>query len=121
MNKGVSAEALFDYVATTNKFLVSRPITDTDYDRIIEKNGKLWRVQIKMTSQKKVNGTTSYVASSSKPRGGRYGNKIDVIAIYVKPEDKWVIIPAYVIESSKIIISKSGKYSKYVNNWEFLK
>lgn len=121
MNKGVSTEALFDYVATSNQFVVSRPIADTDYDRIIEKNGKLWRVQIKMTTAKKIGGAGSYMAYTSKPRGGRYGDKIDAFAIYIKPEDRWLIIPAAVIDSDKIVISKTGKYSKYVNNWSFFK
>lgn len=115
MNKGVVTEALFDFIATEKGMVVSRPLADIGYDRIVDCNGKLTRVQIK-TSSYKQNG--SYIAKTSGRENRRYIDEFDILAIHIRPIDIWVILPFSAITSSAMRIYVDTKSAKYVNNWK---
>lgn len=114
MSKGAAAESLFEYLAIQKGFIVSKPTMDVSYDRIIDHKGKLFRVQIKMTSKK--DGNLWWV-QTSKGKRVMYGDSIDVIAIYIKPECAWVIMPSKKITGTAMQFTLNGKIKQYVNNW----
>lgn len=95
--------------------VVSRPLEEVGYDRVVDYRGRLTRVQVKMTSCKQ-NG--SWLVSTSGSRGRRYKNEFDVLAVYLKQACVWMLIPFEKITSSKMRISLEGKAKKYINNWD---
>ena len=120
MSKGYAAEALFDYLATDKGFTVSRPLAHARYDRIIDHNGKLSRVQIKMTSNSRGSGRKSYWVQTSGGNRSLYTDSVDFFAIYIKPECAWFIIPISDITGAAIHLTMNGKHTKYINNWNQL-
>jgi hypothetical protein len=114
LNKGAAAEVLFDYHIIERGMMTARPIYDSGYDRIVDSNGRLTRVQIKMTTCKQYG---SWIVSTSGSKGRRYKDEFDVLAVYLKQACVWMLIPFEKITSSKMKISLEGKAKKYINNW----
>lgn len=113
---GEIAEALFDFCAMSMGIIVSKPHGDSaSYDRVVDWGAGLKRVQIKSTSYKADYG---YVANT-RSRSYMYKDSIDVMAIYVKPEDKWYLIPASDITGGTIRITE--RKDRYLNNWKIFK
>ncbi len=117
MSNGYAAEALFDYLATDKGLTVSRPLAHARYDRIVDHNGKLSRIQIKMTANKRGN---AYWVKTSGFKNSLYTNDVDFMVIYIKPECAWFIIPIADITAAAIQITMGGKMTKYINNWKLL-
>jgi hypothetical protein len=115
LSNGYAAEALFDYLATDKGLTVSRPLAHARYDRIVDHNGKLSRVQIKMTANKRGN---RYWVKTCWNNKHMYKDTIDYIAIYIKPECAWFIIPSCEIKGTAMTITMAGKASVYINNWK---
>jgi hypothetical protein len=109
---GASTESLFDYEAQERGLIVSKPVYDTVYDRIVDCSGRLIRVQIKMTS-------FVYYNQFKVGKGmQKYKDRCDVLGVYIKPEGNWYFIPVSELPSGQLNISQDSKYSKYLNNWE---
>jgi len=116
LSRGISAELLFDYLALNNGLTVSRPISDHGYDRIVDYNGRLNRIQIKSCTVRE--GKTYLVSTTGNGRR-RYNKEFDFYAIYLKQDCMWVIIPDSEVNAKSIRIT--GKYHKYIDNWDQLK
>lgn len=116
MSKGLSAELLFDYLATNHGLTVSRPISDHGYDRVVDYKGKLSRIQIKSCQQIK-NGV--YIVSTAGNNGRKYDKEFDYYAIYLKHDCVWAIIPDSEINVTTFRITEN--YKKYIDNWDQLK
>ena len=112
MNNGISSEILFDYECTQRDFIISRPVTDTAYDRLLDNGDKILRVQIKSTTHKK--GNRWHVKAHGKMFGSYelYGGKIDILAVHVKPENCWVFFMSNDIKSRDLYVSTES-----ANNW----
>ena len=112
MSNGISSEILFDYECTNRGFIVSRPVQDTSYDRLVDNGEKILRVQIKSTTHKKRNRW--HVKTHTKVYGSYevYGKRVDIIAIYVKPENVWVFFMSSDITTKDLYVS-----TKSNNNW----
>lgn len=94
---------------------MSRPLLDVRYDRVVDGGNGLLRVQIKETSRPDGNGW--WVQTSDRKRR-IYGQDIDVMAVYIKPEKAWFFFPAHEITSAVMKLTLDGKHYKYLNNWE---
>ena len=112
MNNGTASEILFDYECTKRDFVISRPLVDTAYDRLLDNGDKIIRVQIKSTSTKK--GNRWHVKAHGIKHGSfeLYGNRIDVLAVHIKPENLWVFYMSSDIKSKDLYVSTGS-----VNNW----
>jgi len=88
------------------------------YDRIIDVDGRMIRVQIKCTDIKK-RGKDAYRVNFSRA-GKPYGADIDFFAIYMD-DNYWAFIPVGLAPSSSSAISMDGKFKTFINNWEVLK
>lgn len=125
MNKkaGETAECYFDYLAMTNGLIVSEPRGDSaPYDRIVEMNGKLTKVQIKMRSSPSGLTQKSYVVSVSKSDGSAYQPKeVDIVAVHLKTEGLWYFIPLKLIRRKIRINPKKDKFDRFKNNWNAFK
>ena len=115
MIKGASAEVLFDYHVINKGMMTSRPVYDIGYDRIVDCSGRLTRVQIKSTTYKQGGSWLVHTKVSS---GRKYTDEFDVLAVYIKLECVWMLMPLSVITGAMMKISPTGKAKKYINNWD---
>jgi hypothetical protein len=106
---------LFDHLALDRGLVVSRPLLDVPYDRVVDGGAGLLRVQIKETSR--MDGGAWWVQTSGRKKR-KYGDSIDVMAVYIKPENAWFIFPASEITCAAMKLTLDGKHFKYLNNWE---
>jgi hypothetical protein len=96
--KGELACLKFEQRAIEKGAIVSRPNIECAYDRIVDHNGKIQRVQVKYADSKPSNASGSVQAHIGKA-GQKHGSHkpyededIDVIAIYVPKVDQvcWI-------------------------------
>jgi cbb3-type cytochrome oxidase cytochrome c subunit len=89
---GELAEIRFFAKATELGFTVSRPFGDcSPYDFIVEKGGRVRRVQVKSAGAYNCH---RYQVHTVRSDGSRYTRRqIDFIAAYVFPYDTWYLIP----------------------------
>ena len=119
MSKGISTEVLFDFLAIKQGFNTCRPAEDIGYDRIVEFNGIMSRVQIKHTSSKYYG---SYRVNSFRGTNRRmYGTDIDFLAVYLMPIDRWMIIPSSEIKGRSMKLNVNGVSAKHLDNWGIMK
>lgn len=116
--KGPTAEMLFDYLATQKGLLVSRPLADGSYDRIVDHDGKLTRVQIKCTTCQFKWGWRVKTSRCTGKTRSLYTDKADVLAIHLEPVDTWVFIPVGEITGLWSYINTEKKHRSFVNNWQ---
>ena len=86
------------------------------FDLVVEVNGSLKKIQVKTANSNNV-GKFNYFLQNS---AGFYDY---LILVQIKKGSKlgFHIIPSSVIcDNTGITIGKSGKYDKYIDNWEFI-
>jgi PD-(D/E)XK endonuclease len=124
LSKGIATEVLFEYICLSNNLIVSRPVTDVPYDRLIDNGKKILKVQIKHTTCRRANRPNAYKFNMYTRVGGEKKNVsgyADVLAIYVEPESSWYLIPTEDLPESKdMAITIGGKWEKYKDNWDIL-
>lgn len=83
---GDVAEFLFDAGAIQRGFVVNRPIhAGTIYDRVVESNGRFYKVQIKCSTKDRNVGVV-FKRNNNQPYPI---DCVDVFAVYVLPMDAW--------------------------------
>jgi hypothetical protein len=95
--KGELAEMRFDVAATSRGLVVSKPIHNHDYDRIIDCDGRLFRVQIKLASLRTKNAWAANANHGYHRGKGKHRpytpDEIDIFAVYHPGDDVWFFIP----------------------------
>lgn len=108
---GDAIESLFDYVAMSKGFTVSAPRSNmAQYDRIIDVNNKLFRVQIKGRK-----GADKHVLVHPKRKQGKLEYKdedYDVLAVYIENNDSWY----FYTDKKKSFKINTDKLA--LNNWD---
>ena len=105
---------------------VSKPYSDDSrYDIITDRNSVLNRVQVKSTNTVKSDSIKSphYEIIMSRDWKERYTKgEIDLMALYIVPEDDWYIIPIDQVKVKKfyVTIGVDSRWNKYKNNFELL-
>ena len=124
LKNGYVTEEKFILECLNRNIPISRPIYNVEpYDFVVEINGKLISVQVKKSWIDKKNRNIVCIKSSY-PRSSKtkYVNSesCDYLAVLVGDLD-WYIIPTIAFDGvvSNISVSKTGAYSKYLNNWDF--
>ena len=111
MLNGDAIESLFDYMAMSKGFTVSAPRSNmAQYDRIVDANNKLFRVQIKGRR-----GSDNQVQVNPKRKQGttEYGdNDYDVLAVYVENNESWY----FYTDKKKSFKINTNKEA--LNNWD---
>lgn len=72
-------------------------------------------MQIKETSR--IDGGGWWVQTSGRKKR-MYGQSIDVMAVYIKPEKAWFFFPGHEVTGAAMKLTLGGKYLNYLNNWE---
>lgn len=99
---------------------VSKPFSQkSPYDLIVESEGELYRVQVKMFTNKK-NERSLPISVKKQDRSGYTSREIDVVALYFASHNVWYLIPVeYIKPSIRINLdSEKCRWSKFKNNWE---
>lgn len=125
LKNGYKAEEKFVLECLERDIVVSKPIFNIEpYDFIIEKENKLYTVQVRKAWIDK-KGRNIACLKTSYPRSNKINltsqnTRIDFIAILTE-NNEWYIIPRLKIAHLKsgIAVSKQGNYQKYLNNFDF--
>lgn len=126
--RGELAETIFVSAAMRQGFRVSKPYGDSaPYDFIVERGGRMARVQVKATTSH-VHGTGyGYSLGTRHCRhflGGLYRRwDVDFIAGYVFARDEWFLVPVGRIHATSIYLGGPGgwgRFQKYREAWSLL-
>jgi hypothetical protein len=127
--QGEIVELKFFLKSFENGLIVSKPFGDNQkYDFIVDAENRLSRVQVKSTFQKdkySQRNTNRYRINSSfgASRKKQYTKKeIDILVVYIQPEDAWYIIPVDNVCKIKTLSFyphlKSGKMESFRERWD---
>lgn len=111
MLNGDAVESLFDYVAMSKGFTVSAPRSNMAlYDRIIDANNKLFRVQIK---GRRSSTDSVIVHPKRKQCKVKYDkNDYDVLAVYIENNNSWYFY------TNKTTSFRVNINNEALNNWD---
>ena len=120
--RGEWVEMRFMTLAAQHGFTVSRPWGDSaPYDMMLERDGRVLRVQVKCTTYPCGNSYRCHVTASGVPYAKE---QVDFIAAYIIPLDVWYIIPAGAPgRHMQILLSphrKNTRYYEYKEAWHLL-
>jgi hypothetical protein len=128
--RGEWVELLFMANAARLGLKVARPHGDSArFDVIVEKDGRLHRVQVKSTTfnRKGCYECLCFWSRVSKKREAKQYSEeqIDFVAAYVVPEDEWFIIPVSDIRTKTLYLpprdrAKRSRYGRYLEAWRSL-
>ena len=127
-------EALFVAEAIRMGFNVSRPLGVMPYDYIIEKDGKLSRIQVKGTfadPAKNPKQLNKIMMKRSPTQTGYTISEIDFVAAYLVVADLWYVIPIaacaglktinlYPLKEIEGIRPQQCRFEQYRNAWHLL-
>lgn len=122
--RGESAEVHF-LARSEHGLGVAKPYGDCrPYDFIVESNGRMFRVQVKSTSNKSPD-SDGYKCQVRPPRRPRDRFEVlEFLAVYVIPEDVWYIIPYSEFADKRAINlnprSQRSPYRQYRDAWDLL-
>lgn len=128
LRNGYVTEQEFTVEAMRRGLTVSRPIANIEpYDFIVEHEHRMIRVQVKKCYQNSRGHNVADLRNNSMRSSGTKrtcittSDRIDFVALYCESEGLWYVIPLEVIQhlKSNVIVSIRGKYSSYIDNWEF--
>lgn len=114
---GRATEARFVLDAQRRGFAVSRPfVSSPGYDCIVDREGRLLRVQVKGLHQKRG------------PRGGLYGTSIlstrpssrrfDVLALWLEAEGVWLFLPRAKLPLNGVHVTGRSRCRTGIEDWE---
>lgn len=126
--QGELAELKLHTLAFEKGWIVSTPFGDNSkYDLVVDVNGVLSRVQVKSTSKKDIsnrqNRYTLIIGYGNKQKKPYLKKDVDIIAIYIIPEDVWYIIPIEELKGKVNLHfrpfdkSSKGKYEGFKMAW----
>ena len=117
-NIGNSSLGIADAYFCSNGYVVSIPLNDTqDYDLVVEKDNKLYRVQVKGTSFKTKYGIYQVALKSCGGTKGKFyktvrNTNVELLFIVTKDLDKY-LIPIENIKND-YTFNLGNKYDKYL-------
>lgn len=117
---GCLAEYKFSVKAIEEGFNVSMPLLDSSpYDCIIERDLKLYKVQIKNVSPERKFNRDSIHLVLRRTTDFYTKEEVDFFAIYIMVYEGFFIIPNY--QQRSIRLSIDGKYKDNFNNFALIK
>lgn len=125
--KGYLAEQIFVAEAMRNGLNISRPVNpQCRYDFIAEKEGELFKIQVKSTNADPYSiKNQGYQINTKTPKGEYCESMVDFFVIYIFLANRFYLIPYSKIDTSKKSVfirtlAKDCQYKAYFNNWGLL-
>jgi hypothetical protein len=117
---GCLAEYKFSVKAIEEGFNVSMPLLDSSpYDCIIERDLKLYKIQIKNVSPERKFNRDSIHLVLRRTTDFYTKEEVDYFAVYIMVYEGFFIIPNY--QQRSIRLSIDGKYKDNFNNFALIK
>lgn len=114
--RGCLAEYIFATIAMQNGFNVSMPLLDASpYDAIIEKENKLYKIQIKHVSKNRKKRRNDIQVVLRRSDVAYKLEEVDFFAIYFEEEKGFFVIKNK--EQKTIRLCIDGIYKNYFNNF----
>ena len=114
--RGCLAEYIFATIAMQNGFNVSMPLLDASpYDAIIEKENKLYKIQIKHVSKNRKKRRNDIQVVLRRSHNPYKLEEVDFFAIYIEEEKGFFVIKNH--QQKTIRLSIDGIYKNYFNNF----
>ena len=114
--RGCLAEYIFATIAMQNGFNVSMPLLDASpYDAIIEKENKLYKIQIKHVSKNRKKRRNDIQVVLRRSDVAYKLEEVDFFAIYFEEEKCFFVIKNH--QQKTIRLSIDGIYKNYFNNF----
>ena len=114
--RGCLAEYIFATIAMQNGFNVSMPLLDASpYDAIIEKENKLYKIQIKHVSKYRKKRRNDIQVVLRRSDVAYKLEEVDFFAIYFEEEKGFFVIKNH--QQKTIRLSINGIYKNYFNNF----
>ena len=123
--KGEISELAFLHKAATLGFTVSRPYGESErYDFIVHSGKRLWKVQVKSTSQIHHGAYTVNVQKNTNGCIVEYTeDEIDFLVAHIVPEDAWLVIPVRAFTPLRTVRAyprgdpRTSRYEQYRDAW----
>lgn len=116
LEQGEISELKFALACREHGFIVSKPMSTTRYDLVVDVGGKLHRVQVKSASKQKSRERCRSLGYPVMLRQGRgemkcyQEHEIDFFAIHLRNDDLWYIVPVkYLINKASLHINPDRK------------
>jgi hypothetical protein len=119
--KGCYAEYLFATTAIKQGFNVSMPLLDkSKYDCILEKDGKLFKFQIKYMGKDRYKHQGGIMQINLKRVGSRSYSKddVDFFAVWHEEYNGFFIVPN--LEQNTMKLNINGKFKENFNNFALI-
>lgn len=119
-HQGAAYVALFKYECLIRGWTPLEPEADADsYDLIVDTRKRMWRCQIKGTSQGLYKGSYKVIVGRGcESKEKHTSEEIDLVAIYVEKCSSWWIIP--VTGEFPISVSLGRMFPEAKDNWKVL-
>jgi len=122
---GELCEMEFAVKAMRKGYIVSKPLSETKYDLVLDTGNEPLRIQIKSTRTKgKTDNSYCVLVSYGNEQKKLYNkDQIDFFGIYISDRETWYIIPVEFINSAKITLyigSEVSKYEQFREAWHLL-
>ena len=130
-NQGEKSEIKFANICFCDyDYVVSKPLSTTDYEFIVDVNGNAYKVQVKSSNRKCEGGSRNVMICKGTNGCGTKGKypypetSIDFFAVHDIEPDQWFMIPRSATgdaQQIRLSYKENTKYIQYLNNWEFKK
>lgn len=116
---GAAAEQYASAELHLRGFFISYSVTDkTPYDFIADRDGKLFKIQVKGTF-KEEDGRGGYRFTIRNNRGPYTAKEVDFYILYVHPTREFYVIPFAFVTTQTVRVGK--KLDQFKNAWHLLK
>lgn len=119
---GPYAEIAFILKAIEKGINISKPLFDISKFDLIVNAKKDYRVQVKSTRIKQLNGAYKFNTSCGNDKRLYREHEIDFVACYISSLDIWYILPIDSISSKTIRLytnNKDHEFDQYKERWDF--
>ena len=133
VQKGSFVEIKAMIAALANGFIVSIPVVKTAYDLLLEKDGKIYRTEVRSAYKRKSKNILYWISHVSREvvfvrnhvrKAYHYTivDRVDLFLSYIPDEDIFFVIPASCLSKLKAITlnAKRSKYSEYKDAWHLI-
>lgn len=117
---GVMAEYRFIIRAMELGYSVCMPVDPSSrYDCIVEKGGRMAKVQVKATKTVRANGSAK-ISIIKDSKASYLQHEVDTVAAYVEPFSRWYVIPFRCIDQKSLFFYPSlsaGPFQECCEDW----
>jgi hypothetical protein len=124
---GERAECAFLFQALSRGLAVSQPFGDScAYDAIVDNGKRLLRVQVRSVGYRTAWGLYAVPVWRGRAKRTITPAEIDIVAVWVRPEDVWYIVPARLLGRHRFlwfaphVENSHARFEQWKERWDLL-